>query len=155
PGQAGMQERIHDIFKRQEAAQFGTERYALLFKPGRYDVDVPVGFYTHVAGLGRLPGEVEINGAVRATAAWMRYNATCNFWRAAENFTVIPAKGEKTITWSVSQAAPLRRAHFKSNLNVSERGWSSGGFLADCKIDGTVSSGSQQQWFSRNSSWGR
>lgn len=33
-------------------------------------------------------------------------------------------------------------------------GWSSGGFLADSKIDGQVSSGSQQQWLSRNSEWG-
>ena len=34
-------------------------------------------------------------------------------------------------------------------------GWSSGGFLADSVIDGTVNSGSQQQWFSRNAHWGR
>src|SRR3954468_7678304 len=33
-------------------------------------------------------------------------------------------------------------------------GWSSGGLLADTKIDGTVVSGSQQQWYSRNSEFG-
>ena len=45
------------------------ERYALLFKPGTYgSADEPlnfqVGYYTEVAGLGRSPGDVVINGSV-------------------------------------------------------------------------------------------
>jgi hypothetical protein len=48
----------------------------------------------------------------------------------------------------------LRRVHVKGDLNLWDGGWSSGGFIADCKIDGQVNSGSQQQWFSRNAEWG-
>jgi hypothetical protein len=33
-------------------------------------------------------------------------------------------------------------------------GWASGGLIADSKIDGAVVSGSQQQWYSRNSEFG-
>lgn len=152
PAQAGMQARIDTVFEEQERAQFGSGRYALLFKPGRYAIEVPVGFYTHLAGLGRLPGEVVIDGHVWTDAAWMRHNATCNFWRAVENVTIAPPDGVNI--WAVSQAAPMRRTHVRGDLHLSSSGWSSGGFLADSRIDGMVKAGSQQQWFSRGSSWG-
>lgn len=155
PGQTDIQQRVDGIFKQQERAQFGTGRFALLFKPGHYTLNVEVGFYTHVAGLGRLPGEVTIEGAVRTDASWMRYNATCNFWRTVENLTIIPKRDDGAMMWAVSQAAPMRRTHIKGDLRLSSGGWSSGGFLADCKIDGRVISGSQQQYFSRNDQWDR
>lgn len=152
PSQTDTQQRIQAIFKEQERAQFGSGRYALLFKPGRYEVDVPVGFYTHVAGLGKLPGDVTIAGHVWTDAAWMNYNATCNFWRTMENLTVQPPDG--TNIWAVSQAAPMRGTHIRGDLQLwSGKGGASGGFMADCRIDGAVKAGSQQQWFSRNSAW--
>jgi hypothetical protein len=151
PAQPGMQERINTIFQQQERAQFGTGRYAILFKPGTYDLNVPVGFYTQVAGLGRLPDDVTISGHVWTDAAWMRHNATCNFWRAVENLAVAPP--DDVNVWAVSQDAPLRRVHIKGDLLLSSGGWSSGGFMADCKVDGTVNAGTQQQWFARNSQW--
>jgi hypothetical protein len=40
----------------------------LLFKPGSCNVDVNVGFYTQVLGLGLSPDDVTINGAVHAEA---------------------------------------------------------------------------------------
>ena len=136
PAQPGMQERIDAVFKQQERAQFGRGRHALLFKPGSYDLDVPVGFYTHVAGLGTLPSDVTIRGQVWTDAAWMNRNATCNFWRTVENLTVVPTNGVNV--WAVSQAAPLRRTHIRGDLHFWSGGWSSGGFMADCRIDGTV-----------------
>jgi hypothetical protein len=152
PARADAQQRIQAVFKEQEQAQFGTGRYAFLFKPGRYAVDVPVGFYTHVAGLGQSPGDVTIAGRVWTDAAWMNYNATCNFWRAMENLTVLPPEGVNI--WAVSQAAPMRRTHIQGHLQLwSGKGGASGGFMADCRVDGAVKSGSQQQWFSRNSGW--
>ena len=72
PATPGIQEKIDAIFKQQEKNQFGTERYAYLFKPGKYVLDVRMGFYMHAAGLGRSPDDVEITGAVRSTAEWMR-----------------------------------------------------------------------------------
>jgi hypothetical protein len=55
----------------------------------------------------------------------------------------------------VSQATALRRVHIKGDLALWDGGWSSGGFIADTKIDGQIVSGSQQQWLSRNAEWGR
>ena len=153
PAQKDIQERINAVFKEQERAQFGTGRYALLFKPGQYKVDVPVGFYTHVAGLGRVPGDVAIQGDVWTDAAWMGHNATCNFWRGVENLTMTPIRNKGANVWAVSQGVQMRRVHIKGDLNLSSGGWASGGFLADCLVDGTVDSGSQQQWFARNSRW--
>ncbi|AXI80781.1 RICIN domain-containing protein [Peterkaempfera bronchialis] len=149
---ATVQSRLNQVFNQQESNQFGAQRYALLFKPGSYSVDANVGFYTQVAGLGLSPDDVTINGAVHAEADWFQGNATQNFWRSAENLSVTPASG--TDRWAVSQAAPYRRMHVRGNLQLDDGGWSSGGFIADSKIDGQVRSGSQQQWLSRNTQWG-
>jgi hypothetical protein len=143
-------------------AQFGTQRYAFLFKPGTYGrVWANLGFYTSVAGLGQNPDDVTINGALNVDSGWNygdQSNATQNFWRSAENLSVVPEGG--TDRWAVSQAAPMRRVHIKGNLTMGPsnqdngQGYSSGGYLADSKVDGQVSSGSQQQWYTRNSTIG-
>jgi hypothetical protein len=153
---AALQQQVDSIFATQEAGQFNSNRYALLFKPGSYHLDVQVGFYTQVQGLGRSPDDVTIVGAVRSKARWMRNNnATCNFWRCVENLAVTPTVEGDVIVWAVSQGTALRRVHIKGNLNLWDGGWSSGGFIADSVIDGTVNSGSQQQWLSRNADWSR
>ena len=43
--------------------QFVDSRYALMFKPGTYTVDVPVGYYTQVLGLGDSPDDVVFSGS--------------------------------------------------------------------------------------------
>ncbi|MEU9335970.1 RICIN domain-containing protein [Streptomyces sp. NPDC048290] len=150
---ATIQSRVNSIFQQQETNQFGSQRYALLFKPGTYSADVNVGFYTQVAGLGLSPDAVNINGAVHVEADWFPpQNATQNFWRGAENLSVTPTGGADR--WAVSQASAYRRMHVRGGLALSDGGWSSGGFMADSKIDGQVDSGSQQQWLTRNSQLG-
>jgi hypothetical protein len=149
---ATIQHTVNAVFSQQETNQFGTNRYALLFKPGAYNVAVSVGFYTQVLGLGFSPDDVTINGGVHVDARWFNGNATQNFWRGAENLSVSPTSG--TDKWAVSQAAPYRRMHVRGSLQLDDGGWSSGGFMADSKIDGQVRSGSQQQWLSRNTQWG-
>jgi hypothetical protein len=69
-----IQSQLDAVFSKQERSQFGTNRYAYLFKPGKYDLDVQVGFYTHVLGLGKAPDDVAITGAVRCKARWMANN---------------------------------------------------------------------------------
>jgi hypothetical protein len=151
---ATIQSRLDSLFKKQESNQFGPERYAYLFKPGHYNLDVNVGFYTQVLGLGQTPDAVTITGAVHSEANWLGDgNATCNFWRSCENLAVAPT-GSAPLHWAVSQGTALRRVHIKGNLNLWDRGWSSGGFMANSQVDGQVNSGSQQQWFSRNDDWG-
>ncbi|MFI5909472.1 ricin-type beta-trefoil lectin domain protein [Dactylosporangium sp. NPDC051541] len=150
--QATIQSRLNTVFNGQQSNQFGAQRYALLFKPGTYNVDANVGFYTQVAGLGLSPDQVTINGAVHAEADWFQGNATQNFWRSAENLSVNPTGG--TDRWAVSQAAPYRRMHVRGNLQLDDGGWSSGGWISDSAIDGQIRSGSQQQWITRNSTMG-
>ncbi|WP_189780178.1 RICIN domain-containing protein, partial [Streptomyces tauricus] len=148
---ATIQNSLNAAFAQQETNQFGTARKAFLFKPGTYDANANVGFYTQVAGLGLSPDDVNIRGSVHAEADWFQGNATQNFWRSAENLSVTPTSG--TDRWAVSQAAPYRRMHLRGNLQLDDGGWSSGGYMADTKIDGQVRSGSQQQWLSRNTEW--
>ncbi len=95
------------IFASQQSGQFSSNRYAYLFKPGHYDLDVQVGFYMQVAGLGQSPDDVSITGAVRSKATWMKGNATCNFWRCAENLSVTPTRDGDVDVWAVSQGTAL------------------------------------------------
>lgn len=150
---AGIQRTCDEIHAAQERSEFGTSRHALLFMPGTYDIDLKVGYYTHVAGLGLSPQDVVITGGgVRVEADWTNRDALINFWRTCENLTVEPTRSG-IMRWAVSQAAPLRRVHVKAPLVLHDGGAASGGFMADSKIDGTVTSGPQQQWFSRNCHW--
>src|SRR5689334_487832 len=60
---------VDAIANEQVSNQFGTQRYALLFKPGTYGsstapLNVQVGYYTTVAGLGLSPNDVVINGSI-------------------------------------------------------------------------------------------
>ena len=154
---AAIQQQIDKVYAIQQNSQFGSARYALLFLPGSYHVDVPIGFYTQVLGLGPTPDAVRITGNVHADASLPRNNATCTFWRAVEGFSVVPTGGATNgaMQWAVSQAAPFRRMHILGNLVLHQhRGWASGGWIADSLIDGNVDAGTQQQWISRNSQWG-
>ena len=150
---ATIQQQIDRVYAAQQHSEFGAARNALFFMPGEYKVDLPVGFYTQVLGLGVTPDSVHISGNVHADASLPHNNATCTFWRAAEGFSVTPAGG--TMQWAVSQAVPFRRMHILGDLVLHQNGgWASGGWMSDSLIDGNVGAGPQQQWISRNSQWG-
>jgi len=152
---SAIQGQLDWVDGKQDAAQFGDGRYAYFFRPGKYDLDVRIGFYVHALGLGKSPDDVVINGAVRAKADWLGgNNATCNFWRGVENLAVKPANGidGNVDIWAVSQGTHLRRLHVQGDMNLDDGGWSSGGFIADSLVDGQLSSGSQQQFLTRNDS---
>jgi hypothetical protein len=150
---SAIQEQIDRAFSMQKDSQFGSARYALLFAPGAYRVNVPIGYYTQVLGLGASPEQVVVTGDVRSDATLPNNNATCTFWKAAEGFTVVPTGGE--MQWAVSQAAPFRRMHVRGDIVLHQKGgWASGGWMSDVRVDGRVGAGPQQQWISRNSEWG-
>jgi hypothetical protein len=154
---ADIQAKIDAVYAVQQHNEFGSQRNAFLFLPGEYRVNIPIGFYTEVVGLGATPDAVHITGNVHADASLPRDNATCTFWRAAEGFAVRPTGGktEGTMQWAVSQAAPFRRMHILGSMVLNQNhGWASGGWISDSLIDGNVGSGTQQQWISRNSEWG-
>src|SRR5579863_8282195 len=104
---SAIQQQIDKIYAVEQHSEFGSARSALLFLPGEYRVDVPVGFYTQVLGLGVTPDAVHIVGNVHSDASLPQNNATCTFWRAAEGISVTPTGG--TMRWAVSQAVPFRR----------------------------------------------
>jgi hypothetical protein len=152
---ASIQSQADTIFRQQESNQFGTQRYVLAFQPGTYNgLNIQVGFYTSVIGLGQNPGDVQINGDITVDAGWFNGNATQNFWRSVENISLTPVSGADR--WAVSQAAPFRRMDIHGNLNLAPNGygWASGGYIADSRISGQEQQYSQQQWFTRNSQIG-
>jgi hypothetical protein len=162
---ATIQSKVDAAFNaqlRSPTAQFGGQRHTFLFKPGRYSAFINLGFYTAVAGLGQNPDDVTIQGALNVDGGWNfgdEKNATQNFWRSVENLALEPNGG--TNRWAVSQAAPMRRLHIRGNLVMGPsnqdfgQGYSSGGYIADSKIDGVVATGSQQQWYTRDSNVGQ
>jgi len=149
---AAIQEQIDKVYSIQQNNQFGPARNALLFLPGAYNVDVPVGYYTQVLGLGASPDNVNITGGLHAGPG--RGNAALvTFWRAAEGLSVTPSNG--VMQWAVSQAVPFRRMHVRGDMVLHQNnGYASGGWMSDALIDGNVVSGPQQQWISRNTEWG-
>jgi len=157
PDTPGLQQQILDIYEAQQPNHFGPRRDAILLMPGTYEgLRIPVGFYTQVLGLGAHPDDVHVIGDLRSTALLAKDNATQNFWRGAENFSITPTLGigDNTMQWAVSQAIPFRRMHVRGNIRLAQnQGWSSGGWFSDVLIDGHVDSATQQQWISRNTEW--
>jgi len=119
-----------------------------------YSAEANIGYYTSIAGLGRNPDDVTINGDVTVDAFDGTGNATQNFWRSAENLAINPSAGSDR--WAVAQAGPFRRIDVHGGLNVfpASYGYASGGYIADTRVSGQVSTISQQQWYSRDSNFG-
>ncbi|MFG1807582.1 ricin-type beta-trefoil lectin domain protein [Streptomyces sp. NPDC049040] len=156
---ATIQSQLDAQFNQQKdtnTAQFSNNRVAQLFKPGTYNVNDNVGFYTSVAGLGQNPDDVTFNGNITVDAfnASDAGNATQNFWRSAENLAINPGGGSDR--WAVAQAAPFRRIDVHGNLQLypASYGYASGGYIADTKVSGQAASVSQQQWYTRDSNLG-
>ena len=166
--QSQIQATVDAIATQQVNNEFGPQRYALLFKPGHYGsqanpLNFQVGYYTAVAGLGRSPNDVVINGSIDVYNRCLGANHTnCvaldNFWRSMSNLTVkvnhsYCSPGE---FWAVSQAAPMRRVRVDGWTTLMDYctgpSYASGGFIADSEFDNKfVINGSQQQWITRNS----
>ena len=166
-----IQAAVDAISAKQIDNEMGTARYSLLFKPGTYGtaaapLKFQVGYYTEVAGLGKNPTDVTINGSVDVYNRCITVDkcfALNSFWRSLSNLTVNVSGGttdcRKTgMFWAASQASPMRRVNINGNLTLMDYctngpQWASGGFIADSKTD-TVTNGSQQQYLVRNSSIG-
>ena len=79
-------------------SQFNSQRYSVFFEPGTYGSKADplvfqVGYYTQVAGLGALPSDTVVNGAIDVfnnlcTAGTSNCNADDNFWRSLSNLTL-------------------------------------------------------------------
>jgi hypothetical protein len=168
-------------------SQFDSQRYAVFFEPGTYGSKADplifqVGYYTQVAGLGAMPQDTVVNGAVDVfnnlcTAGTQNCNADDNFWRSLSNLTLNvdlpsapPAYAPPTADpfgagcdnsaeiWAVSQAAPIRRAIINGSVVFQDycanNNYASGGFIADSRVSGDLDFYGNQQYMVRDSSIG-
>ncbi|MBU2665098.1 adenylyl cyclase [Actinoplanes bogorensis] len=169
---AEIQAKLDAAYAKQVDAEMGTNRYAFLFKPGTYGTDaqplqIKVGYYTEVSGLGASPNDVVINGKVEvynrclADGGTSNCLALVNFWRTLSNLSIkVNGAGQDGCRaganfWAVSQAVSLRRLNVDGGFTLMDYctagpQYASGGFIADSKF-GAVTNGSQQQWLTRNS----
>jgi hypothetical protein len=171
-----IQAKVDAINAQQVDAEMGTNRYALLFKPGVYGTDtqplqLKVGYYTEVAGLGASPADVTINGKLEVYNRCLDNGGTSNclalvnFWRTLSNLSLrINSLGQDPCRasanfWAVSQAVSMRRLDISgANLSLMDYctagpQYASGGFIADSRLPFVIN-GSQQQWLIRNSQVG-
>uniref|UniRef100_UPI001892271F chitobiase/beta-hexosaminidase C-terminal domain-containing protein n=1 Tax=Catenulispora rubra TaxID=280293 RepID=UPI001892271F len=164
---------LNAIGTQQAPNQFGNQRYEILFEPGTYGsaaapLDFQLGYYESVEGLGQNPGQVVINGTIDSwnqctNGASNQCYATNNFWRSISNLTInvtgLTGCNAGEDVWAASQASPMRRVVVNGNLTLMDYcggtpGWSSGGFIADSQLNGTIENGSQQQYLVRNTTIG-
>lgn len=174
---AEIREQADRIWEQQVDAEMSSERWSLLFLPGTYGsaaepLQIKVGYYTEVAGLGADPSDVVIHGKVEVYNRCLADGPTqpyCvalnNFWRSLSNLTIdVDGAGQDGCRasanfWATSQAASLRRVDVRggtlSLMDYCTEGpqYASGGYLADSRA-GDVVNGSQQQWLTRNSEVG-
>ena len=171
-----IQATLDATYAKQVDNQFGNERYAYLFKPGTYGTDaqplqIKVGYYTEIAGLGASPTDVVINGKVEVYNRCLGDGGTSNcialdnFWRTLSNLTIqVNGAGQDGCRasanfWAVSQAVSMRRVNITgANLSLQDYctagpQYASGGFIADSSLPFVIN-GSQQQWLTRNSTIG-
>src|ERR1035438_9668586 len=187
--QATIQADLDNISTQQVpvASQFSSQRYAIFFLPGTYGsaadpLVFQVGYYTEVAGLGSMPQDTVINGAIDVfnnlcTAGTSDCNSDDNFWRSLSNLDLnvdLPSSppayappvpdaygagcANSAEIWSASQADPIRRAIVNGNVVFQDycasNNFASGGFIADSKISGALDFYGNQQYMVRNSAIG-
>ena len=161
---------LNTISNAQVGNQFGTQRYQIYFEPGTYGTAAnplvfTVGYYEAIAGLGQLPSGVVINGAINTynQCSGTTCNATDNFWRSITNLTInvtgMTGCFANEDVWAASQASPMRDVVINGNVTLMDYcdgspDYASGGFIANSDITGTVTNGSQQQYYVRNSDVG-
>jgi hypothetical protein len=171
-----IQATVDAIHAQQVDDEMGTNRYALLFKPGVYGtatepLQLKVGYYTEIAGLGASPTDVTINGKIEVynrcldNGGTSNCHALVNFWRTLSNLSLsINSLGQDGCRasanfWAVSQAVSMRRLNIRgANLSLMDYctagpQFASGGFIADSILPFVIN-GSQQQWLIRNSQIG-
>jgi hypothetical protein len=181
-----IQAKFDEVWEKQRNNEMGSERYGLYFLPGPYGTEadplqVKVGYYTEVAGLGAMPGDVQVIGKIESQNRCFDPNgdpvaypgvpgrdscfALNNFWRTLSNLTInVNGSGQDGCAasanfWAVSQAVSMRRVEVRgANLSLMDYcsagpQYASGGFIADSRASFVIN-GSQQQWLTRNSEVG-
>lgn len=157
------------IFYEQVNNEMGSERYALYFKPGIYGspekpLQLQIGYYTEVAGLGFTPDDVRIYGKIEVhnrCFAEKPYDqglfipadgtgsvcfALNTFWRSLSNLAITIVNNDPddcrrtAMFWAISQASSMRRAHITGG-DVSlmdyctQPAFASGGYVSQWPLE--------------------
>ena len=143
---AEIQATFDRIFLQQVNNEMGSERYSLYFLPGVYGspddpLQLQMGYYTEVAGLGAVPADVVIHGKIEvynrcfakdpyAEGKFIPSNgseglcfALNNFWRSLSNLSIqVSHKSGNTdscrgtaMFWAISQASSMRRVDIRGS----------------------------------------
>ena len=187
--QTTIQNDLNNIATQQVpvASQFDSQRYAVFFQPGTYGsaadpLVFQVGYYTEVAGLGAMPQDTVVDGAIDVfnnlcTAGTSDCNSDDNFWRSLSNLELnvdLPSSppayappaldpfgagcANSAEMWSASQAAPIRRAIINGSVVFQDycanNNFASGGFIADSRVSGDLDFYGNQQYMVRNADIG-
>lgn len=170
---AEIQAELDALHAQQVDAEMSSNRRTVYFLPGQYGsaedpLQVKVGYYTEIAGLGASPEDVTVHGAVEvynrclADGGTANCLALVNFWRTISNLSIDIDKAgqdgcrQSAEFWAVSQAVSMRRLDVSggtlSLMDYCTAGpqYASGGFIADSRLPAVIN-GSQQQWLIRNS----
>ena len=120
---ADIQAAVDAVTATQVNDEMGPNRYSLLFKPGTHGsaeepLIIQVGYQAEVAGPGRSPTDVTINGHVdvynRCREATGCFSLD-SFWRSVSNLTInvtgLDGCRAGTNFQAASKAAPTRRLH--------------------------------------------
>ena len=118
--------------------------------------------------MGQNPSQTVINGTIDSYnqcpgGVQTNCNATDNFWRSISNLTINVAgltgcfAGDEV--WASSQDSPLRRVEINGKLTLMDfcdgsPDYASGGYIGDSDLNGAVTNGSQQQYFTQNTTIG-
>lgn len=149
---------VDRLFCQQQSpiAEFAPKRVLIMLRPGKHILNISLGYYTQVLGLGSQKTQTTLAGSLSVPNNKKGCTgALINFYRSVRNFTV-----EGAADLYLSQAAPIRQMVFKGDVNLSkaegvcgkgEGGYSSGGFLADSTVvNETTNFETQQQFCCRN-----
>lgn len=142
------------------APQTGNPRRHVFFKPGTYGsaagentpstaagiVNASLNANTYMAGLGKLPGDVKINGALSVPAT---AGALGTFYRSLANMTINPIQpGQPAhrMAFVTSQTSHWRRVELQGDLDVAgdPSVFAFGNMIANSKISGKVIAGEGQ-----------
>ena len=90
-----IQATVDAIHAQQVDAEMGTNRHALLFKPGVYGsaaqpLQMKVGYYTEIAGLGASPTDVTINGKIEVYNRCLAAGGTATVSRSSTSGARFP-----------------------------------------------------------------
>ena len=153
---------VEMLFEQQVNAEFLSSRVCIFLMPGTHDINIQLGYYMAVIGLGKTPDDVHVNVTITSpNKDHLCVGALDNFFRSISNLTITVPK-DKINYFCASQASPVRDIVVNGDLHMAKfqkgcggpdvysGGYSSGGYMCNVHVNGTLYFETQQQFFTHN-----